>query len=400
MKTRAQAMASGLRVMAGRVVWLLAVGALAACGSDDGAEPGDGNTTDEPTVPGAPCGGSCEAGTYCSAGACVAADECDIVGFSATNQAAIARFGGGQTKVRYIASNVEIEPPFDKLLMEVTHETFFDGEPGPGSFDLTGIDTSERGAPLYLRGHTYCNDFDCAFTYVVEAGTLKIDAPGTPGGMLTGTIEGLRLKQVRVDTNTGDIIPFSKGKVWCIGDYNFDREVPELSQAQGSCVADGTGNNVGDNIRNFALQNCMGDFVDLHERCGKTKAVWMVASAGWCGACESFVPVAAERYRELQGDGLDLMVIIGENTAGTQPSLEYCMDYALAKGVDPANVYVDHDGTRSWPEVFQWVNTYSGNSIGLPWNAVLDGRSMEYVWSSNAGSGDLYSVQQELLDRE
>ncbi len=383
---------------------ILVFGALAACG-DEAAKTSPGGRTC--TCNGATCGldncnescGSCGQADYCAEGQCVSGAECQILGFDATNQAAFARYAGGQTRVRFVASNVVIEPPFDKLVLELNHERFFgEGAPAPGTFPLEG--TSEVGSPLFVRGYTYCNDFDCAFPYVVEAGRLELEEAGVPGSHLRGWLRGLVMKQVRIDQVSGDVLPFANGNVWCAGDFRIDVEVPPLPTAQGVCVADGTGNKVGDNVRNFTLTNCYGDAIDLHERCGKVEALWIVASAGWCGACESFVPVAGERAREYAEDGLDLMVVIGENAAGTEPSLEYCKDYAGAKGLDPASTFVDHDGSNSWPVLFSAIDTYSGGSIGLPWNAVLDGRSMEYIWSSNAGSGDLYEVQDALMARE
>ena len=383
----------------------LPLGAL-ACGGDDGP-PRTGEHGQVCTCDGATCGldncnescGSCSAGSVCAEGTCEAAADCDIVGFSTTNQAGFARMAGGQTRVRFVASNVEIQPPFDKLVVELNHARFFaNGTPAPGTYPLDG--TSDVGAPLFVRGYTYCNDFDCAFPYVVESGALELENPGTPGSRFSGWLRGLKLKQVRISASTGEIIPMPSGKTWCVGDYRLDVAIPALSTAQGTCVENGTGNNIGDNVRNFTLTNCYGEEVDLHERCGQSKAVWIVATAGWCGACEQFVPVAGQRAQAHENAGLDLMVVIGENNASAAPSLQYCKDYAGAKGLDAAATFIDHDGQRSWPTLFEAINTYSGGTIGLPWNAVLDGRSMEYVWSSNAGSGDLYSVQDELLSRE
>lgn len=376
--------------------------ALLACG-DSGT---NGTTTPVDTTGPNPCG-ACAAEHYCSFGKCVqdpglAAGEeatCDYYGYLPTNQAAFARFAGGMTRVRYVTSNVVIEPPFDKIVLEMNQDQLFPGgAPTAGEYDLTG--TAEAGAPLFLRGYAFCNDFDCASTFVATQGKLELTDPGAPGSSLGGVLRDLRLKQVRVDANTGDLIDFSKGKVWCVGDYRFATDVPELRTAAGSCVAAGSGDKIGDNIKNFTLQNCYGDYVDLHERCGRAKAVWIVATAGWCGACEAFVPVAAERANELVDQGLDLMVVIGENQLTGPPSLEYCLDYATAKGADPAQVFIDNDGSHSWPVLFGAIDTYSGGSIGLPWNAVLDGASMEYIWSSNAGTGDLYSVQDALLSAE
>jgi len=378
----------------------LALVTSAACGDEAG--PGS-QSVDELSAN--PCG-SCPEEQFCSHGRCVvdpsladgSLEPCDRFGFTPTNQAAFARRAGGQTRLRYVASNVVTQPPFDKLVVELVHSQLFPDGPAARTFDLDGAGV--RGAPLFLRGHTFCNDFDCAFTFIAEGGTLELDEPGFPGSPLRGTFRDLRLKQVRIDAQSGAIIPFSRGQVWCLGDYRLREEIPELSEAKGFCVEEGTGDRVGDNVRNFTLQSCTGEWVDLHERCGQSKALWLVATAGWCGACETFVPVAAQRHAQLADQGLDLMVVIGEDGFSGPPSLEYCMTYALAKGLDPANVFIDHDGRRSWPELFGAIETYSGGSIGLPWNAVLDGVSMEYIWSSNAGTGDLYSVQDQLLAGE
>ncbi|TNF26285.1 MAG: hypothetical protein EP329_21520 [Deltaproteobacteria bacterium] len=373
--------------------------ALAACGDGGSSGPVD---TGGPN----PCG-VCPETQFCSYGKCVpdpglaAGGEatCDYYGYAPTNQAAFARFAGGQTRVRYVTSNVVVEPPFDKLVLEMNQDQLFaGGAPVAGEHDLVG--TEQLGAPLFLRGYAFCNDFDCASTFVATQGTLELTEPGAPGTALAGVLRDLRLKQVRIDAVTGDLIEFSKGKVWCVGDYRFATDVPALKTAEGTCVADGTGIQIGDNIRNFTLQNCYGDFVDFHDRCGRSKAVWIVASAGWCSACEAFVPEAAARAESLADQGLDLMVVLGENQLAGPPSLEYCLDYATAKGADPAQVFIDNDGSQGWPVLFSALDTYTDGSIGLPWNAVLDGASMEYIWSSNAGSGDLYSVQDALLGAE
>ncbi len=91
------------------------------------------------------------------------------------------------------------------------------------------------------------------------------------------------------------------------------------------------------------------------------------------------------------------MVIIGEDASGMPPSLGYCKNYAQSKGVDPTKVFIDNTGGNSWAVTFDAINTYS-SSIGLPWNAVLDARSMEYIWSSNAGTADdLWTTLDDVL---
>ena len=88
--------------------------------------------------------------------------------------------------------------------------------------------------------------------------------------------------------------------------------------------------------------------------------------------------------------------MIGEDAAGNVPTLQYCMDYAAAKGVDPADVYIDH-GAHAWQTLFGAIENYTGGSIGLPWEGIVRGESMEYVWNSVTGEGSAMSVLDEVL---
>ncbi len=380
------------------------VAALAACGGASDA-PGVGSEA-ACSCGGDRCGetscgtscGTCREGTFCGDGACVAleGDACDEMGLGATVATAVPRMAAGSLRVRYAIANIGAEPPFDRLVLELNHGLLWAGvAPGPVSRPLPGAEVS--GGPVFLRGQTFCNDVDCGFTWAPVAGTLELEAPGLPEARLVGALRGLVLRQVRIDAATGDILTFTNARTWCVGDLHLDIPVPALPVAVGSCVAEGTGRNLGENIRDMTLTNCDGQAVDLHDRCGHHKATWIVASAGWCGACEAFVPEAAARARQLAEAGLDLVVVLGEDRGGAAPSLAYCREYALAKGLDPANTFIDHDGRAAWSTLFGAINTYTDGSIGLPWNAVLDGRSMRYVWSSNAGEGDLYGAQDALL---
>jgi len=368
--------------------------AVASCGGGEGAPTGEASCA----CNGATCGettcgtlcGTCAEGTYCGGAACVDATGCDATGFAITTAAAFPRMAAGQLRVRFAISDVVTEPPFDRLVMEINHRQLWPDGARAGDVELVG--TEEPGGALFLRGQTFCNDLECGFTWVAEGGTLEVRSPGLPEERFIAVLRDLRLRQVRIDQRTGAITHF-----WCVGDVIVDIPVPAVPIAEGSCVAAGTGRNIGENIRNFTLTNCLGEELDLHARCGHSKATWFVASAGWCGACEAFVPRAAARAKEPQNAGLDLLVVIGEDRLGAPPTLAYCREYALAKGLDPANTFIDNDRSRAWASLFDAINTYSGGSIGLPWNAVLDGASMRYVWSSNAGDGDLYGAQDALL---
>ena len=91
-----------------------------------------------------------------------------------------------------------------------------------------------------------------------------------------------------------------------------------------------------------------------------------------------------------------MLVVIGENGAGEAPTLQYCMDYAEAKGVDPAHVYIDH-GNNSWDTLFGALDSYGQGGFSLPWEGILRADSMEYIWNSVAGEGSGMSVLDELF---
>jgi thiol-disulfide isomerase/thioredoxin len=378
---------------------------LAACGGDTasadlvGPDPvcDCGGAACGETTCGTVCGAVCGDGQICASGACQVEDTCDSAGLAITTSAAFPRMAAGALRVRYAVSDVITEPPFNRFVLELNHRQLWPNGAAPGVHDLIG--SEQPGGAIYFRGQTACNDVDCGFTYIVDEGSLDVKAPGLPGERFVGTLRGVKLRQVRIDRNTGAISTFSNARVWCLGDVVIDIAVPELPVSQGSCVKDGTGVNVGENIRDFTLKNCLGQEIDLHARCGQSKVTWFVASAGWCGACEAFVPEAAAYAKEPGNEDVDLIVVLGEDRLGGQPSEAYCREYALAKGLDPENTFIDHDGRGSWPVLFDAINTYSGSSIGLPWNAVLDGGSMTYVWSSNVGDGDLFGAIDALMGR-
>lgn len=62
------------------------------------------------------------------------------------------------------------------------------------------------------------------------------------------------------------------------------------------------------------------------------------------------------------------------------------MAYATAKGIDPNLTFALDAGK----ELFTYVNNYASGGFGVPWNLVMNGHTMEYVWSSTTGAGGLY----------
>ncbi len=145
----------------------------------------------------------------------------------------------------------------------------------------------------------------------------------------------------------------------------------------GECAAPpgGTGTHVGDLIGTFALDDCLGNKHVLHDSCGTAKAVWFIQVAGWCGACEQYGPQAWEYAQGFFGQGLELYFILGEDAGGGPPNQAFCNQYAEGHGFDATNVLMD----PHW-QTFGSFITIGGNS--LPWDVLLDGDDMMFVWES------------------
>lgn len=161
------------------------------------------------------------------------------------------------------------------------------------------------------------------------------------------------------------------------------------------CDAQGGGGSLGDRVGNFTLQNCYGEEISLHDYCGRRRAIWIIGSAGWCGACTSYVPGAFQEFIANRHDGVELFIALSEDTEYNAPTPEYCFHYAEQKGVDPARVLIDPGFATTW----SMISPGGGGSVGLPWEAVLDPYDMSYEWTNSSDPQYAFSVIAPMLER-
>lgn len=154
------------------------------------------------------------------------------------------------------------------------------------------------------------------------------------------------------------------------------------------CDERGTGSGVlGDRIANFTFKNCLGDDVSLHDVCGRRKALWLVGSAGWCGACIAHFPEVVQRTRELRSQGLETLIFVSETENYEGVTEEWCQGFADEHGLDPARTIFQPGGPDGLQTLWNYVrpNGGGGGTIGLPWEVVLDPYDMTFFWDPSMG---------------
>jgi hypothetical protein len=398
--------------------------------SEDGSStPGEGNGTDPSnpgTPPDTPPSTTPDPPSY--------PPGCSFQGFDATSTMAVVDMSLGET---WVYQGLAFEPsvePNALLSVELRQYAPHNGPNVPGVYDLAGSTYQQGGAlVLVATGCKFASGGGCDNIYIADEGQLVLTA-AAPGGRLTGYLEDAVLHEVEIDQN-GNSSVVAGGGMWCLDGYQFDEpmeEAPEIPAAEGpaesTCVAGGTGTYIGHNVKNLTLQNCNGEMVELHGACGgPAKAMWIMATAGWCSACsETLNQLAAQHGGSLSRaqiaqatPGMDMLIVLGENAQGGLPTTSYCEQYAAGHNVDPAMVVIDHSVTdvdvplvdppgyalpvNGLAETWSAINPYlkaEGNSVSTayPWMAVLRAPNMEYVWSDYSGMGSLDSSLNMLLN--
>jgi len=166
------------------------------------------------------------------------------------------------------------------------------------------------------------------------------------------------------------------------------------------CDPSGTGGGlVGDKIADFAVLNCNGDAVALHDACGRRKALWLVGAAGWCTRCTAHMPDVVRISRERRADGLETYVFVSETERSEPVTAAWCHGYAARHNLDPARTLYVPDTADGLQSVWDYIrpNGGGGGTIALPWEAVLDPYSMTLAWETTRG-GDVVDALDGLLD--
>lgn len=152
-----------------------------------------------------------------------------------------------------------------------------------------------------------------------------------------------------------------------------------------ACNPAGTGRDLGSLTGSLPLTNCDGETVDLHDFCGRRKAILLVSAAGWCGACRSSMPEMAALQEEGRREGLDVFVVWGEDDSSVPADQNFCNQVASQYGLDTSRTFFDPGFSTTQNRLNPVAEGES--SYGLPWHVVLDPFDMTYFWSSSDDRG-------------
>jgi hypothetical protein len=168
--------------------------------------------------------------------------------------------------------------PLDALIIELTAATPLNGPTGPGVYDLAFTNFNDCGLCLYILSRWTGGTPSYEKLLVPTEGTIDIKSLSGSGGTFEAELKGVVLQEATLNTTTMEVKIVSGGMRWCLDGVVLNTTIKVPSE---TCVTEGTGIMLGDNIGNFKLQNCNGEWVELHSKCEHVKAIWIVAVAGW-----------------------------------------------------------------------------------------------------------------------
>lgn len=221
--------------------------------------------------------GACPQGKQCSAAfQCVAPmPTCDQSGFGSVEEAAKLKTGTDGFYMHY-QNLTATQPPLDALVLEIDNQGTYNGPTGPGTYDVQFTSFKTGGLWLYiLYGYT-----QQGYTKILVPiqGTMKITQLNEAGGQFGAVLQGVVMAEADLNQTTLEVTVLKNGMTWCLDNVILHAQMAVTKEV---CVPEGSGAFIGDNIADFSLQNCNGDWVSLHDSCGKVKAMWLVLVAGW-----------------------------------------------------------------------------------------------------------------------
>ena len=220
--------------------------------------------------------GTCPEGSECKIGKCEALPlECTYQGFSSVaEQAEIDSYDNGF--YMHYQSLTSMTEPLDAMVIELDTRAPKNGPDGPGTYKAMYDNIGDCGLCLYLLQGWANGGY--AKLLVPTQGSIEVQSLTEAGGPFKAVVHDIVFQEATFSQQTGDVTFVSNGMTWCLKEETLQAEILVTQEI---CVPGGKGSGIGDNIADFQLQNCEGNWVSLHDGCGDAKALWLIAAAGW-----------------------------------------------------------------------------------------------------------------------
>ena len=137
----------------------------------------------------------------------------------------------------------------------------------------------------------------------------------------------------------------------------------------------------------------------MNEHFAGEKAGHFVLTAGWCGACSAWMPQVVAMENNPQMNGYKPAIVLSETPNREPATQRYCQQYAENYGIPLDMIFIDHRDGRGFATIFENLWPYIGpdGSFGLPFTALINAESFEYVYGDRGPGGNLSQSIQSLL---
>ncbi|MEE2788854.1 MAG: hypothetical protein VX589_16070 [Myxococcota bacterium] len=314
---------------------------------------------------------------------------------------------GSYTYVAYNSILTAQNPVADIMFIELHPERGFPTQPGVYDLAEVGQGINECQICLFSQENLNVQRRTREHLLMGRSGQIEITAIGDVGEPFRARFIDVQMEEVLIERrgllNTLYTEYVDNGFVRCADGFEID----VVRQARPA--------KIGEPVPDFEIMNCStGEFVGFHEFARDTGAVWIIGTAGWCGACRTLfnsgdmnvrmVPSPLQYAIETPPERARVMIVMGEDRQQLEADRRDCQQYArgyhqrFGQAID-VHFFVDHDGLNGFARLFGHLTTYTSadGRYGLPWNALVEGGPTPiYRYADRSGQPERLGT---LLDR-
>ena len=311
------------------------------------------------------------------------ADGCFVRDFQVARDQFMEAEDGSYTYLAFSTVLTAQNPVGNVMFIELHPERGFPMQPGVYDLAEIGQGLNECQICIITQENLNVQRRTRDHLLMAKSGQIEITALGEVGEPFQARLINVKLEEVIIERrgllNTLYTEYVENGFVRCADGFEIDI----IRQARPA--------KIGEAVPDFEIMNCStGEYVGFHDYARNTGAVWIVGTAGWCGACRNLfnngdmnarmVPSPLQFALDTPPENARVMIVMGEDSQQQEADRRECQQYArgyhqrFGQEVD-VHFFVDHDGLNGFARLFGHLTTYTSadGRFGLPWNALVEG---------------------------